>query len=111
MSRRTYVCPQILRIVLNSFHSVLGAAYDPQDGMLPSGKLKWTSSRDGLLGEGARVTPRRLAAGAHTITLTATNSRGQSATAKVNVIVRGTRVYGQKRVPPTALRFPANTPS
>ncbi|HKV63439.1 MAG TPA: hypothetical protein VJO16_16125 [Candidatus Acidoferrum sp.] len=91
--------------------NLVGAAYDPQDGMLPSGKLKWTSSRGGLLGEGARITPRRLAAGRHTITLTATNSRGHRATAKVNVIVRGTRVNGHEPMPPTALRFPANTPS
>jgi hypothetical protein len=90
--------------------NLAGAAYDPQEGMLLGGKLKWISSRDGVLGEGAQIAPRRLAAGAHTITLTATNSRGQSATVKVNVIVRGTRVSGYKPVAPAALRFPANTP-
>jgi hypothetical protein len=71
-------------------HTTLtGAAYDPQDGMLSATSLKWTSSRDGMLGEGPRIAPRKLSTGPHTITLTATDSLGRTTTKKVNVIVRG----------------------
>ena len=93
---------------LSAEHSNLtGAAYDLQDGMMLAGNLKWSSSRNGALGTGARIAPRKLTAGTHTITLTATNSRGQSTTTKVSVIVRGKKVPGQKVEAPTALRFPA----
>jgi hypothetical protein len=68
--------------------TLVAAAYDPQDGMLPPDRLHWRSNRDGVLGKGARIVPRRLAVGAHTITVTATNSLGQITTTKVNVIVR-----------------------
>lgn len=96
-------------MTLSAEESILvGAAYDPQDGMLPGGKLKWTSSRDGALGEGGRLAPRKLAAGAHTITLTATNSRGQSASVKANVIVRAAGT--SKPAAPAALRFPGDPP-
>jgi hypothetical protein len=69
--------------------NLAGAAYDPQDGMLSATSLKWTSSRDGVLGEGLHIAPRKLSIGSHTITLTATNSLGRTTTKKVNVIVRG----------------------
>jgi hypothetical protein len=66
-----------------------GVAYDPTDGILPAGSLHWTSDRDGSLGNGRRLEPTGpLSAGAHVITLTATNSRGGSATAHVNVVAR-----------------------
>lgn len=67
--------------------SLSAAAYDPQDGMLPAASLKWSSSRDGVLGEGVRIVARRLTAGPHSITLTATNSLGRSTTVRINVMV------------------------
>jgi hypothetical protein len=81
--------------------NLTGAAYDPQDGMLLATSLKWTSSRDGMLGEGLRISPRKLSNGPHTITLTATNSLGRTTTTKVNVIVRGNPAPVHKPATPT----------
>lgn len=81
--------------------SLTGAAYDPQDGMLLATRLKWTSSRDGVLGQGPRIVPRKLAIGPHTITLTATNSLGRITTTKVNVTVRGNPAPVHKPDAPT----------
>jgi len=89
--------------------NLVGAAYELQDGIMLGNNLTWSSSRGGALGAGSRVTPRKLAAGTQTITLTATNSRGQKTTAKVNVTVRGKIVPGRKFEPPSALRFPVNS--
>jgi hypothetical protein len=65
----------------------VGAAYDPEDGMLPSTSLTWTSDRDGLMGQGRCLAMRPLSRGPHLITLTATDSQGRSVSARVNVIV------------------------
>jgi hypothetical protein len=65
------------------------AAYDPKDGLLPPAKLQWISDRDGSLGySGQLVVARPLSRGTHVITLTATNSQGQSASTRINVVVR-----------------------
>jgi hypothetical protein len=92
--------------------SLIGAAYDPQDGMLATEKLQWTSNRDGVLGKGRRATPRKLSSGPHIITLTATNSLGRTTTAKVNVIVPGKP--GPVHLPPKVIHIspqPATRPS
>lgn len=68
--------------------SLSGGAADLQDGMIADGNLTWSSSRDGALGTGARLT-RILSVGAHTVTLTAQNSFGQQASSSVTVTVRG----------------------
>ncbi|MFN8533508.1 MAG: LamG-like jellyroll fold domain-containing protein [Dehalococcoidia bacterium] len=65
-----------------------GGARDLQDGIIPPSGLRWTSSRDGVLGTGGRVVPT-LSAGRHTITLEATNSAGLKATATAVVLVGG----------------------
>jgi hypothetical protein len=66
-----------------------GAAYDPREGMLPAAQLKWTSDRDGPLGNGGRITPTKpLSTGAHVITLTATNSQGRAASKQVTITAR-----------------------
>lgn len=66
---------------------LIGAAYDPEDGMLPSSSLTWTSDRDGLMGQGERLRMRSLSRGPHVITLTATDSQGRVVKARVNVTV------------------------
>ncbi len=66
---------------------LIAGAYDPEDGMLPSTSLTWTSDRDGVLGQDNCQTMRPLSPGAHVITVTATDSRGHSATASVRVVV------------------------
>lgn len=64
-----------------------GSASDLEDGTLSGGSLVWTSSRDGQLGTGGSFARGDLSAGDHTITLTATDSRGGSGTAQVSVTV------------------------
>ena len=62
-----------------------GYAYDLEDGTLGDATLSWASSRDGSLGTGAQVLTT-LSLGQHTLTFTATDSDGNTATATVQVI-------------------------
>jgi hypothetical protein len=64
-----------------------GAATDAEDGPLAPGSLRWSSDRDGLLGEGSLILRRDLSPGLHTLTLSATDSAGQTATAVVHMAV------------------------
>lgn len=65
-----------------------GSASDPEDGDLTGGSLVWESDRDGEIGTGATVGTSDLSQGHHTVTLTATDSEGASATQQVGVLVR-----------------------
>ena len=67
---------------------LIGEAYDPDDGMLHGSHLVWSSNVQGNLGSGSPLAAK-LQAGAHTITLTATDSDGNSITATTNVIMGG----------------------
>ncbi len=63
-------------------------AYDEQDGDLESASaIKWTSDRDGELGGGALLAVSSLTAGSHTLTVTVTNSLGQSTAKNVAITV------------------------
>jgi hypothetical protein len=64
--------------------ALVGAGNDAEDGVLPGAALTWSSDRDGGLGTGTTLS-RTLSAGAHLITLTATDSRGAIGTATVNI--------------------------
>lgn len=64
------------------------AAYDPEDGMLAGTSVKWTSDRDGVVGHGLDPSLRSLSAGEHMIVVTATDSQGHSARARVRLMVR-----------------------
>jgi hypothetical protein len=64
------------------------AAYDPEDGMLAGTSVKWTSDRDGVVGHGLNPSLRSLSSGEHFIVVTATDSLGNSARARVNIMVR-----------------------
>jgi len=74
-----------------------GYAYDLEDGMLGNTALSWSSSRDGNLGTGinALVT---LSAGQHIVTLSATETDCNTATASINLFV------GYKTYLPVVLR-------
>ncbi len=63
-----------------------GSATDTEDGDLSS-SLSWSSSLSGALGSGAIVTAAQLAAGAHTITATVTDSGGASVSASLIVTI------------------------
>lgn len=64
---------------------------DLQDGELPDASLVWTSDISGRLGTGEIIVAKNLAAGLHTITLTATNSGGISTSKTISVTVVTTR--------------------
>lgn len=64
-------------------------AYDMEDGLVPSPSIIWNSSIDGSLGTGRfmGLSAIDLTAGSHTITVTATDSSGISASDSVNIII------------------------
>ena len=62
-----------------------GSGYDAEDGPLSSGSLVWTSSIDGQIGTGTSFTKSDLSVGTHTITLVATDSKGKSGNASINI--------------------------
>jgi hypothetical protein len=61
--------------------------YDPEEGQLPGAALSWRSNLDGDLGTGQRLSLRRLSAGEHTLTATATDSTGATGTGTIHLIV------------------------
>lgn len=63
-------------------------AEDLQDGVLDNEKLVWTSDISGRLGMGSTLVLAGLAPGSHTITLTATNSAGLSASQSIRITVQ-----------------------
>lgn len=66
--------------------SFVGGAYTTISGASIS-KYQWTSDRDGSLSAAASFTTGSLTVGTHAITLAATDSRGNLATARVHVVV------------------------
>jgi hypothetical protein len=63
-----------------------GKAYDLEDGILNDSTLSWASSRDGNLGTGSTLLIS-LPQGKHTITLSATDSDGNTSTSSIKVNV------------------------
>jgi len=65
------------------------SGYDKEDGSLGFNAFSWASSIDGSLGVGRSVvmSADQLTPGAHTITVTATDSTGLTATATVNITI------------------------
>ncbi|MCL4487373.1 MAG: hypothetical protein M1570_04500 [Chloroflexi bacterium] len=64
-----------------------GYGQDFEDGTLAGSHLTWVSDRDGNLGTGHLVTAALLSVGVHHITLTATDSNGQTGSATVTITV------------------------
>jgi len=81
-----------------------GSATDAEDGVLGDAALTWTSNRDGDLGTGRQRSGVLLSAGAHTLTLTATDSLGATGSASVLVTVT---LPGQT-APTATITRPAN---
>ena len=68
---------------------VEAVAYDMEDGLVPSSHISWESSIDGSLGAGRYLvlSAADLTAGSHTLTVTATDSLGVSASASVDIVI------------------------
>ena len=79
--------------------SFTGSATDAQDGSLTGTSLVWTSSSDGQLGTGGSITAT-LSAGAHQITLTATNRQRAQGNSSLGVIVKAPIPVGPVALPP-----------
>jgi hypothetical protein len=83
--------------------SFAGSGNDPEDGALTGSSLTWTSSIDGAIGTGTSFSKSNLSVGAHTITLTATDSKG--ATGSTNVSITITPAGGGNQPPVAAFTF------
>ena len=70
--------------------TLMGAAYDADDGMLHGTQLAWTSDLQGALGTGSPLSVK-LNPGTHKLTLTATDSDGNAITATTTVLIGGAR--------------------
>lgn len=66
----------------------LGSGADAEDGDLSGGRLVWISDRDGPLGKGEQFSTY-LSNGAHTITLTVTDSSELSGSTQITIVVEG----------------------
>lgn len=79
-------------VPVNELIVLQGFGADFEDGLLPDVSLSWRSDRAGDLGTGSDLPVASLAPGYHTITLTAIDSGGQTATATARIFV-GNRIF------------------
>lgn len=69
---------------------LIGGAFDADDGFLVGNSLSWKSDIQGALGTGSPLSVN-LSPGTHNITLTATDSDGNSVSASISVLIGGGR--------------------
>jgi len=72
---------------LDQVLDLMGSAWDEEDGNLDDTSLTWTDDVSGVLGTGATLYAVTLTPGYHTITLTATDSDGLSASDSVSIYI------------------------
>ena len=80
-----------INIPIGDLVVMLGTATDMEDGTLPDISLAWSSDKQGDLGTGSSLPVANLQPGLHTITLTATDSNGNTGQSTVHVYI-GARV-------------------
>jgi len=82
-----------------------GEGYDLQDGELTGQSLEWSSSIDGVLGQGESlaINAQDLSEGMHIITLTVTNNNQQIGTASITIHIN--RFFSNLMITPTELNF------
>ncbi|MFC1564136.1 SUMF1/EgtB/PvdO family nonheme iron enzyme [candidate division KSB1 bacterium] len=83
-----------------------GTGVDSDDGDLTGVSLEWISSINGLLGTGSPFTYSELSVGAHTITLRATDSGGESHDATISLTI--SEVSPDNQEPTAAITQPSN---
>ncbi|MCP4312967.1 MAG: PKD domain-containing protein [Bacteroidetes bacterium] len=69
-------------------------AEDKEDGELAFNSISWTSSIDGLMGNGKYLENPILSAGIHTITATAKDSEGSSSSDRIDITILGEQGEG-----------------
>jgi hypothetical protein len=67
--------------------TLLGTAFDLEDGTLGDAAFAWSSSIDGALGSGASLSTAELTTGTHVITLEVTDSDGMSSQVQRTIVV------------------------
>ncbi|MEZ4657608.1 MAG: CARDB domain-containing protein [Caldilineaceae bacterium] len=72
-----------------------GSALDLEDGRLDDSVLNWSSDKQGALGTGPSVAVNNLQLGTHVITLTATDSNGNTGSAAVTISIESQVVSAQ----------------
>src|SRR5439155_1234468 len=82
--------------------TLTGSATDVEDGNL-SGRLQWSSDRDGALAIGATILASQLSIGTHTITAMAIDDDGLHGQASISI-----RVRGPNQPPAVAITSPAD---
>ena len=63
-----------------------GSGNDPEDGVLKGSSLVWASDQEGPIGTGEYF-GTKLGSGTHLITLTVTDSNGETVTAQVSITI------------------------
>jgi hypothetical protein len=79
-----------------------GYAVDVEDIVLEDSAYRWTSDRDGELGQGPTLWGIPLSAGEHQITLTVTDRSGKSTSESVKITIAGPEAPAPSR-PPVAM--------
>jgi len=64
-----------------------GEAYDLEDGMPDDQAYHWSSSIDGVLGNGASLNTAELTTGVHLVTLVVTDSDGMDSQAEITIVI------------------------
>ncbi len=82
-----------------------GTGTDPEDGVLLTTALAWTSSRQGLIGTGTSFSITTLDAGLHTITLTVTDVDGASHAVSIVIFAQNQQPVVTISAPTTGASF------